>query len=254
MRIKITSGIASAIAGTFLLLAGTPSTTMAAGGYEGLESSGINVHDLASVQRGAGLFFNYCHSCHSAEYMRYQRLAQDLELPEEMVQNNLVFGDREITDYMKAAIPAENATSWFGKKPPDLTLKARSRGPDWIYTFLKSYYMTDEGWNNKILENASMPNVLWELQGIQRPIFETHTDETGATHSELVELRLDQPGLQSPEEFERTVRDITAFMEYLAEPAVLKRERMGIWVLLFMVAFTFMSWLLYHEYWKDVKK
>ena len=171
-----------------------------------------------------------------------------------MVENNLVFGDREITDYMKTSMQAESATAWFGKKPPDLTLKARSRGPDWIYTFLKSYYMTDEGWNNKILENASMPNVLWELQGVQRPIFETHTDESGTTHSEIVELRLDQPGLQSPEEFERTVRDITAFMEYLAEPAVLKRERIGIWVLLFMVAFTFMSWLLYHEYWKDVKK
>ena len=261
MRMKITSGIAgkisstisSTIAATVLLLAGAPSA-MAAGGYEGLEKSGINVQDLASVQRGAGLFMNYCHSCHSAEYMRYQRLAEDLELPEELIENNLIFGEREITDYMKAAMPAEGSASWFGKKPPDLTLKARSRGPDWIYTFLKSYYMTDEGWNNKILENASMPNVLWELQGIQRPIYETYTDSAGVTHSEIVELRLDQPGLQSPDEFERTVRDITAFMEYLAEPAVLKRERIGIWVLLFLVVFTFMSWLLYHEYWKDVKK
>ena len=249
MRITIKSKFFAAI----LLLASAP-MAMAAGGYEGLEKSGINVQDMASVQRGAGLFFNYCHSCHSAEYMRYQRLSEDLELPVEMVENNLIFGEREITDYIKVAMSDESATSWFGKKPPDLTLKARSRGPDWIYTFLKSYYMTDEGWNNKVLENASMPNVLWELQGIQRPIYESHTDEDGVEHTEISELRLDRAGLQTPEEFERTVRDITAFMEYLAEPVVLKRERMGIWVLLFLVTFTFLSWLLYQEYWKDVKK
>ncbi|MEM1082237.1 MAG: cytochrome c1, partial [Pseudomonadota bacterium] len=133
-------------------LLSTSPLAMAAGGYEGLESSGINVQDLSSLQRGAGLFMNYCHSCHSAEYMRYQRLVEDLELPEAMVEDNLIFGDREITDYMLAAMPDESS-GWFGKKPPDLTLKARSRGPDWIYTFLKSYYLTDEGWNNTILEN-----------------------------------------------------------------------------------------------------
>ncbi len=226
---------------------------MAAGGYEGLESSGINVQDIASLQRGAGLFMNYCHSCHSAEYMRYQRLAQDLELPEEMVEENLIYGDREITDYMIAAMP-DNSSDWFGKKPPDLTLKARSRGPDWIYTFLKSYYLTDEGWNNKILANSAMPNVLWQLQGIQRPVVETYEDDTGVSHSEVTALELEQAGLQTPEEFEQTIRDITAFLEYMAEPVILERERMGIWVLLFLVIFTFAAWLLYHEYWKDVKK
>lgn len=231
------------------------STAMAAGGGEGLETSGANVHDMASLQRGAQAFFNYCHSCHSAEYMRYQRLAQDIEgLDEELVQENLILNGREITDYMISSMPYEQASDWFGKAPPDLTLKARSRGPDWIYTFLKGYYLTDEGWNNTVLANASMPHVLWELQGIQRPVYETYTDDAGEEHTRIASLELDQAGLMSPEEYSNTIRDITAFLIYLGEPAVLKRESLGVWVLLFLVVFTFLAWMLYHEYWKDVKK
>jgi len=224
-----------------------------AGGAEGLEKSGANVHDLASVQRGAATFMNYCHACHSAQYMRYQRLAQDLELTEEQVQENLILGGGEITDYMKAVMPAQSE-QWFGKKPPDLTLTARSRGPDWIYSFLKGFYLTEDGWNNTVLANASMPHVLWELQGIQRPVMETYTDESGEEHTRIAELQIDQPGNMTPEEYDRTLRDLTAFMIYLAEPAVLKRERLGVWVLLFLVVFTFLSWLLYKEYWRDIKK
>lgn len=233
----------------------TSSIVHAAGGGEGLEKSGANVHDMASLQRGAQAFVNYCHSCHSAEYMRYQRIAQDVEgLDEGLVEENLILSGREITDYMIPAMPYEQATEWFGKAPPDLTLKARSRGPDWIYSFLKGYYLTDEGWNNTVLANAAMPHVLWELQGIQRPIYETYTDDQGEEHSRIAELELDRPGLLSPEEYDRTIRDITAFLIYLGEPAVLKRESLGVWVLLFLVVFTFLAWMLYHEYWKDVKK
>lgn len=224
-----------------------------AGGGEDLEQAGSNVHDLASVQRGAAMFMNYCHSCHSAQYMRYQRLARDLELTDEQVNQNLVFGNREITDYMIAAMPADSET-WFGKKPPDLTLTSRSRGEDWIYSFLKGFYMTEDGWNNKVLANASMPNVLWELQGIQRPVMETWTDESGEEHTRIAQLEIDQPGLMAPEEYDQALRDLVAFMTYLGEPAVLKRESMGIWVLLFLALFTFLSWLLYKEYWRDVKK
>lgn len=225
----------------------------AAGGGEDLEQANANVHDIASVQRGAALFMNYCHSCHSAEYMRYQRIAQDLNLTEEQVADNLVFGNREITDYMKAAMP-DSSADWFGKKPPDLTLKARSRGPDWIYTFLKGFYMTDDGWNNTVLANASMPHVLWKLQGIQRPIMETYTDESGEERTRIARLELAEPGSMSPEEYDRAIRDITAFMIYLGEPAILKRESLGVWVLLFLVVFTFLAWLLYKEYWRDIKK
>jgi ubiquinol-cytochrome c reductase cytochrome c1 subunit len=205
------------------------------------------------VQRGAALFMNYCHSCHSAEYMRYQRIAQDLDLTEEQVQENLIFGDREITDYMEVAMP-EASSDWFGKKPPDLTLKARSRGPDWIYTFLKGFYMTEDGWNNTVLANASMPHVLWRLQGIQRPIMETYTDDSGEEQSRIERLEIVEPGTMSPEEYEAAIRDIVSFMVYLGEPAILKRESMGVWVLLFLVVFTLLSWLLYKEYWRDVKK
>jgi len=224
-----------------------------AGGGEDLEQAGSNVHNLASVQRGAAMFMNYCHSCHSAQYMRYQRLARDLELTEEQVNENLIFGNREITDYMIAAMP-EDSEKWFGKKPPDLTLTSRSRGEDWIYSFLKGFYLTEDGWNNTILANASMPNVLWELQGIQRPVMETWTDDSGEEHTRIAELEVDQQGLMTPAGYEQSLRDLVAFMTYLGEPAVLKRESLGVWVLLFLAVFTFLSWLLYKEYWRDVKK
>lgn len=230
-------------------------TSVASWGAGGgnLQSSGANVHDIASVQSGAQLFVNYCHSCHSAEYMRYQRLAQDLGMTQQQVKQNLIFSQAEITDYMKPAMPAQSA-DWLGKKPPDLSLTARSRGADWIYTYLKEFYMTPEGWNNTLLPNASMPHVLWELQGVQRPVMEIHTDEAGQQHTMIKELRLDQPGRLSPAEYDTAVRDITAFMIYLGEPSIIKREQMGIWVLLFLVVFTFLAYLLYKEYWRDIKK
>ena len=230
-----------------------PGLAWPAGGGDDLEHAGSNVHNLASVQRGAAMFMNYCHSCHSAQYMRYQRLARDLELSAEQVEEYLVFGNREITDYMIAAMPAESA-QWFGKKPPDLTLTSRSRGEDWIYSFLKGFYMTGEGWNNTVLANAAMPNVLWELQGIQRPVMETWTDESGEEHSRIAELEIDQEGLLTPAEYDQTLRDLVAFMTYLGEPAVLERESLGIWVLLFLTVFTFLAWSLYKEYWRDIKK
>ena len=205
-------------------------------------------------KRGAAMFANYCMGCHSAQYMRYQRLTEDLGLSEEEVEQFLIGGDQELADYMTSAMPSEQATEWFGVAPPDLTLTARSRGPDWIYTFLRSYYLSDEGWNNTVLENASMPHVLWELQGIQRPIMESVTDENGETHQEITSLELDQPGLMSVEEYDAVIRDLVAYMTYMAEPAVLKRESMGIWVLLFLAVFTLLSYFLYQEYWKDVKK
>lgn len=226
---------------------------LAAGGNENLESSGANVHDMASVQRGAGLFVNYCHSCHSAQYMRYQRLAQDLGFTEEQVENNLIFGDAELTDYMKATMPAESS-DWFGKKPPDLTLTSRSRGADWIYSFLKGFYLDDGEWNNTVLQNASMPHVLWELQGIQRPVLETYTDATGAEQTRIAELRVDTPGTMTAEEYSTAMRDLTAFMIYLGEPAILERERLGIWVLLFLLVFTSLAFMLYKEFWRDIKK
>jgi len=236
-----------------LVLIAMTGTAQAAGKGGDLDYADTNVHDRASLQRGATLFVNYCMGCHSAQYMRYQRLADDLELTEEQVEQFLIMGDGEVGDYMLTAMDASDAENWFGVTPPDLSLTARSRGTDWIYTFLRSYYLTEDGWNNTVLENPAMPHVLWDLQGIQRPITETYTNEEGQTRTRVVSLELDEEGRMSPRDFDRAMLDLTAFMEYIAEPAVLKRERLGIWVLLFLGLLTFLAYLLYKEYWKDVK-
>jgi len=225
----------------------------AAGGGD-YDHAPINIEDTASLQRGATMFVNYCMGCHSAQYMRYQRLAEDLELSEEQIEKFLIKGDQAVTDYMLSAMPYEQGEEWFGKAPPDLTLTARSRGKDWVYTFLRSYYLTDEGWNNTVLANSAMPHILWELQGIQRPVLHTVTDDSGDTRTEIESLELDQPGLMSPEEYDAAIVDLTAFLAYMAEPAALQRQRLGKWVILFLALFTFLAWLLYKEYWKDVKK
>lgn len=219
-----------------------------------LDESGANVFDLASVQRGAALFANYCMACHSAKYMRFKRMEEDLDLTEEEIEQFLVPAGLEVSDYMLSSMPYEASADWFGKSPPDLSLTARSRGSDWIYTFLRSYYLTETGWNNTILANPAMPHVLWELQGIQRPVMETVEAEDGSLSVQVASLELDRPGTLSSQDYDGAVRDIVAFMEYIAEPAVLKRERLGVWVLLFLAFFTFLSYLLYHEYWKDIKK
>ncbi len=213
----------------------------------GLDRANTNVFDRASLQRGAALFVNYCMGCHSMQFQRYQRLVEDLDLSPEQVEQFLVMGDRQITDYMKSSMSYADATDWFGKAPPDLSLTARSRGPDWIYSFLRGYYLTDSGWNNTVLENPAMPHVLWDLQGIQRAAGEA--DSAGR-----LTLELERAGRLAPEDYDRVVRDITAFMQYVGEPAILQRQRVGIWVLLFLAVFTFLSYLLYVEYWKDIKK
>ena len=219
-----------------------------------LDSAGTNVFDQASLQRGASLFVQYCMGCHSMQFQRYQRLVADLGLTEEQVEQFLIMGEREITDYMMSSMPYEESVEWFGKAPPDLSLTSRSRSPDWIFTFLRGYYLTDEGWNNTVLENPAMPHVLWDLQGIQRAVTETRTESDGNETVVVVGLELEREGRLSPQEFDRVVRDITAFMQYVGEPAKLKRQRVGIWVLLFLSLFTFLSYLLYREFWKDVKK
>lgn len=219
-----------------------------------LESSHANVGDRASLQRGARLFMNYCLSCHEAAFMRYSRMGADLGLSDEQVIDNLIFTDRAIGETMTVAMDRDDATAWFGAPAPDLSLTARAKlgGPDWIYTYLKSFYVDESrplGWNNTVLPNASMPHVLWELQGIQRPVYaEGHQGD--ATHVERLETV--QAGLMSPAEYDQAIRDIAAFMAYIAEPAVLKRQAMGVWVLLFLSVFTFLAWLLKKEFWRDV--
>jgi ubiquinol-cytochrome c reductase cytochrome c1 subunit len=220
----------------------------AAGESAHLEHAGVNTRDVASVQRGAKWFVNYCFACHSAKYMRYKRLSQDLDLSEELVMENLVFSDAKIGDTMTIAMRPEQATQWLGKQPPDLSLIARSRGVDWLFTFLKSFYQDESGgWNNLSLPNASMPHVLWELQGIQKPVYTQHGDTEVIDH-----LTLAVEGLQSPEEYEETVRDLVTFLDYLSEPAKLERKSIGIWVMLFLAVFAFLAFLLKAEFWRDI--
>ena len=235
-----------------LLLPVTGMSVSASGGT-GVEHSGANINDTASLQRGAKWYVNYCLGCHTISYMRYNRLAEDLGLSEDMVMQNLVFTDAKFGDTMNIAMDAEQAKSWFGKTPPDLSLIGRSRGADWLYSYLRGFYQDGNGgWNNTLLPNASMPHVLWRLQGIQVPVYRQETSESGFTHEVIDHFELSTPGTQSAQEFEETARDIAAFLEYVGEPAKLKRKGIGVWVILFLVLFTFIAYLLKVEYWRDV--
>jgi ubiquinol-cytochrome c reductase cytochrome c1 subunit len=255
----------AAVAG--LLLSGA---VFAAGGGD-TQASGVDLDDRASLQRGAQLYMNYCVSCHSLKYMRYARIAEDLGLTEDQVMNNLNFTGAKFGEHIISAMPPAGGEKWFGKAPPDLSVISRVRGSDWIFTYLKSFYLDESrplGWNNKLFPNASMPNLLWEMQGNQRPVFtkkiETGKDANGkptmgcakgqveTEDACLKDLVVATPGTQNAEEFDQTARDIAAFLEYVGEPAALKRQKVGVWVILFLSFFTFLAWLLKREYWRDV--
>ena len=226
-------------------------SALAAGGGN-LEQAGTDLGDRASLQRGAALYMNYCAGCHSLKYLRYASIAEDLGLSEDDVQQYLNFSGGKIGDHVVSAMSPEMGLAAFGKAPPDLSVISRVRGPDWIYTYLKSFYLDESspvGWNNTVFPNASMPNVLWELQGVQQPVF----GKKSANGEIPVDgFTLSQPGTQSPEQFAQSARDITAFLEYAGEPAALKRERIGLWTLLFLGVLALLAWLLKNEYWKDV--
>ena len=227
-------------------------SAFAAGGGATLQA-GNDLSDRASLQRGAQLYMNYCAGCHSLKYMRYSRMAEDLGLSEEEVMKNLNFTGAKFGEQVQVSMPAAGGEKWFGKMPPDLSVISRVRGSDWIYTYLKSFYLDESrplGWNNKLFPNASMPNPLWELQGLQHAEFGPVDPATGERHVEG--LKVAQAGRQSAQEFDQTARDITNFLEYVGEPAALKRQSVGVWVILFLAALTFLAYLLKQEYWKDV--
>lgn len=235
-----------------LLLAFAPALGFAAGGGP-LESSGTDLSDKASLQRGAGLFMNYCSGCHALSLHRYSRIAEDLDLDPAMVEANLIQGDASIGENINTGISTGDGQAWFGKAPPDLSLTSRARlgGPDWIYTYLKSFYVDESrpmGWNNTLFPGASMPHVLWELQGIQRPVYEQVAN--GTPH--VAKLELATPGRLDAKQYDQVARDISGFLQYVAEPAALKRESIGVWVVLFLAFFTFIAYLLKMEYWRDV--
>jgi ubiquinol-cytochrome c reductase cytochrome c1 subunit len=218
-----------------------------------LEQAGTAIGDRASLQRGAQLYMNYCSGCHSLKYLRYSRMAEDLGLTEEQVMENLNFTGAKFGEQIHVTMTNEQGNDWFGKMPPDLSLISRVRGSDWIYTYLKSFYLDESrplGWNNTLYPNVSMPNPLWQMQGLQHAEYGAADPATG--ERQVVDFRVNQAGTVNQAEFNQVVRDITTFLEYAGEPAALKRQSIGVWVVLFLAMFTFLAWLLKKEYWRDV--
>lgn len=239
----------------FALLA-LPGLTLASGG-EGypLEKAPIDLHNKASLQKGAKLFVNYCMGCHSLEHQRYNRMARDIGLTDEQVKDNLIFTGAKVGETMKNAMPKADAKRWFGVAPPDLSVISRSRGVDYLYTYLLTFYQDSTrpyGVNNAAFPNSGMPHVLWELQGMQQPIFETHKDHDGNQTKVIKEFDLVQPGSMSPPQYKEAVTDLVNFLAYVGEPIQLERQRIGIWVILFLGLAFVVFYLLKKEYWKDV--
>lgn len=230
---------------------------MALGSSQGvyLDQANIDLSNQASLQRGAKWFVNYCLSCHSASYMRYSRIAKDLGLSEEQVAENLMFVGDKIGETMTVAMAAEDAKNWFGTNIPDLSVIARVRGPDWLYTYLRTFYLDDSrpfGVNNTTFKDVGMPHVLGELQGWQKPVYKKAEGKSGDAHQVVDEFELVEPGILTPSEYDKAVQDLVAFMAYMGEPVKLERQRLGVWVLLFLAVFFVLAYLLKKEFWKDV--
>jgi len=234
------------------LLAIAPTLGLAAGGSVHLDHADVDLTDQASLQRGAKFFVNYCLGCHSAKYQRYNRMAQDIGLTEEQVKANLMYTTDKIGNTMDIAMSPADANKFFGTTPPDLSLIARSRGVDWLYTYLRSFYIDESrptGVNNVVFKDVGMPHVMWELQGWQKAVFKE--DEHGGEHV-FERFELVKPGSMTPEQFDGAVRDLVNFLGYVGEPYKLERQRLGVKVLLFLAVFFVIAYLLKKEYWKDV--
>ena len=238
-----------------ILLAIAPLWVFAAGGQgPHLDKANIDPNNIQSLQRGAGLFVNYCLSCHSASLMRYEHMGKDLGIEETLVSENLIFTGGKIGDLMTVATAPADSKIWFGTVPPDLTVIARARGVDWLYTYLRSFYRDDSrhiGTNNLVFPDVGMPNVLWELQGVQVPVVTTTKEHDGSETEEMT-LELVEPGLLTPKEFDRAVRDLVNYLDYLAEPAKHDRRVLGTKVIFFLLVFLTLAYLLKREFWKDV--
>jgi ubiquinol-cytochrome c reductase cytochrome c1 subunit len=213
------------------------------------------VEDRASLQRGARNFMNYCIGCHSLKYMRYQRMADDLRIPLEVLQKNLLLPGSSNLDYIATPMPPADAQAWFGKVPPDLSLIARSKGVDYVYRFLKTFFEDPNrptGTDNLALPSAAMPAVLSELEGTKRAVFRERKNASGGTEKVFDHFEMISAGNMTPEEYDGFVRDTVNFLDYVGEPVQVQRRSMGIWVVLFLLLLSSFAWLLKNEYWKDV--
>jgi ubiquinol-cytochrome c reductase cytochrome c1 subunit len=242
---------ATALVALGLLCAGT---ALAEEGEIALLHADTDIRNTESLQRGARNFMNDCSGCHSLKYLRYNRMAEDLKIPPAELEHNLMFTSDKAFDGITLAMPPD-AVGWFGKQPPDLSLMSRERGVDYMYSYLKGFYVDKTrpwGVNNLYLPGASMPHVLAQLQGLQKPVFKPGSDGNGAAQVELVGVEAMSPGTMKPEEYDQFVRDLANFLDYAGEPIKDKRQNMGVFVMLFLLAFFVFAYLLKKEYWKDV--
>jgi ubiquinol-cytochrome c reductase cytochrome c1 subunit len=220
-----------------------------------LDHAPVDLNDKASLQHGAAIFVNNCLSCHTASLMRYQRL-EDLGLSAQQIEKNLLFTTDKIGDTMSPPLDPNVSKAAFGVVPPDLSLIARSRSPDWLYTYLRSFYRdpnSKTGWNNTVFPNVAMPNVLWHYQGRQVRKVTTRVDENTGDKIETATLVLDQPGTMDRLQYDRYVADLVNYLTWMGEPAQTARRSWGIVTMFFLAIFFVFAWLLKREYWKDVR-
>lgn len=215
----------------------------------------VDTADIQSLQRGARIFVNYCTGCHSAAYMRYNRLGADLGISEAVLKSNFMFGTDKTGNTMDSAMRGADAIRFFGVAPPDLSVIARSRGTDWLYGYFMTFYRDPArplGVNNLKFRDVAMPHVLWELQGYQKPVYKTIEHPDGSKSEILEKLEQETPGTLAPEEYRRTIHDLVNFLVYLSEPAIMQRQKIGTWVIIYLLVFLVLAYLLKKEYWKDV--
>lgn len=243
-----------------LFIAILPALGLAAGAAVSLDTMEPDHANKASLQRGAALFTNYCMGCHSAEFARYKRVSDDLGIPAELYEENLIFTGAKIGELMKVSMSKDQSADWFGAPPPDLTLESRLRGESWVYSYLRGFYKDDTrplGVNNVVFENVGMPHVMADLQGlcaVEPRIGEGSSVDplSGNINNADVCPEYAIEGSMSAAEFDRAMYDLTNFLSYMGDPVKLERERLGIFVLIFVAIFFIFAYLLNREYWKDV--
>jgi len=231
------------------LLAAVPVLGFASEANIHLDKAPINLADQDSLQRGARTFVNYCLNCHSASAMRYSRM-QDLGLTEDQIKDNLMFAAEKPGEQMKVAMTKTEAKAWFGAAPPDLSVIARSRGADWLYTYLRGFYRDDSrttGWNNTVFDKVGMPHAMWSLQGEMAPVYKQHDG-----HEVIERLELAKPGTQTLAEYDATAGDLVNYLVWMGEPAQLQRKQLGLIVLAFLAVFFVVAYYLKKEFWKDI--
>lgn len=237
------------------LLLLVPALGWAAGGKTPLDRAPVDLNNKLSLQRGAQIFVNHCLNCHSAVAMRYGRLA-DLGLTEAQIRENLLFTTDKVGDTMATALDPAVAKAAFGVVPPDLSVIARSRNADWLYTYMRSFYRdpsAKSGWNNALFPNVAMPHVLWEYQGDQVLQVTERADPRTGDKRQTQKLALERPGTLNALDYDKYTADLVNYLVYMAEPAQVDRKRWGILVLFFLAGFFVLAWLLKKEYWKDVR-